>query len=557
MAVFTGCSLNEDLTSRGLADNYYKSAVQIRTGLNGCYVPARSVFASIGYWEMTEVACDCINMSSQSQYNANCDVSPSRPGIGSQVWQYGYTGVMRSNEMCVMIDRALKEKNITEEEYKPLYGEAVVLRSLYYYVLTCTFGNVPFYTERVTDTNRVAISRLPRMSADSTRAQLCKELHRVILEEGYLPMRRAYEDGTDYYAGAALGLILGGKMCMWNKDWDGAEEFLLALENIYNQGAPFANGEDFGMRYPLSDIPFSKKYTKESIFEINNQVDAYGNQTSGLIASYTMPRREKFEGGSTSYDEEETEKITGDIYNGIRIPELGALARVSGGCYVNKYYYSALMPFNSGDRRAGEYSSYDASGNLTSTPAQGSGNLAWAWIGYEPKDTLYTKRQVLWFTQSHNGKLPLKPWLGNKFWAYGMYDQKDDNNYKLFRFADALLMLAEVYMEKGDQQKACDYMNLTRTRAGLSALSPSSMGSGAEGLMEEIRCERARELFGEYQRKFDLVRWGIWYERTVAYNEGQFIHDYIRPCHRFWPIPAEQVTYSGGQLDNNEYADLI
>ena len=105
----------------------------------------------------------------------------------------------------------------------------------------------------------------------------------------------------------------------------------------------------------------------------------------------------------------------------------------------------------------------------------------------------------------------------------------------------------------GDMDGACDYLNITRTRAGLDKLTPSAVGNNASALMEEIRMECARELFGEFQRKFDLVRWGIWYERTQLYNDGTYIQEFIRPCHRYWPIPSDQVTYSGYALDNKEY----
>lgn len=84
-------------------------------------------------------------------------------------------------------------------------------------------------------------------------------------------------------------------------------------------------------------------------------------------------------------------------------------------------------------------------------------------------------------------------------------------------------------------------------------MSLQAVGGNAEAFMEEIRMERARELFGEFQRKFDLVRWGIWYERTSAYNDGTYLKDFIRPYHRYMPIPAEQITYSSGALDNKEY----
>ena len=131
----------------------------------------------------------------------------------------------------------------------------------------------------------------------------------------------------------------------------------------------------------------------------------------------------------------------------------------------------------------------------------------------------------------------------------------DSNNYKFFRFADAELMLAEAHLRAGRQAEATKYLNITRVRAKLNKLTPAAMGGNEEALMEEIRLERARELLGEFQRKFDLVRWGIWYERTVQYNDGMYLPDYIQPYHRYLPIPAEQITYSHGALDNNEYTN--
>ena len=72
-------------------------------------------------------------------------------------------------------------------------------------------------------------------------------------------------------------------------------------------------------------------------------------------------------------------------------------------------------------------------------------------------------------------------------------------------------------------------------------------------LLEAVREECARELYGEFQRKFDLVRWGIWYERTCEHNNSAYIMDYIQPYHKYYPIPSDQVEYSGGALDNKEY----
>ena len=147
------------------------------------------------------------------------------------------------------------------------------------------------------------------------------------------------------------------------------------------------------------------------------------------------------------------------------------------------------------------------------------------------------------------------PWLGNKFWCPDMRSTRDANNYKIFRYAGAVLGLAEAQLMLGNTSEALNYLNMTRGRAGLPDLTLADVGGNTDLLMEEIRRECAKELLGEYNRKFDLVRWGIWYERTSQYNTGALISHNVRPCNRYWPIPADQVAASGGVLTNIEYGE--
>ena len=131
-----------------------------------------------------------------------------------------------------------------------------------------------------------------------------------------------------------------------------------------------------------------------------------------------------------------------------------------------------------------------------------------------------------------------------------MKNTLDGNNMKVFRYADAVLLLAEAYMELNDNDKAIARLNEIKARAEITLYGAFV---SKDMLFEEIMKERARELFGEFNRKYDLVRWGIWYRQTYDYSDYASIQKNIMPCHEYYPIPDKEVVYSGYNLDNDEY----
>ena len=550
------CSLKEEFTSYTKNEDYYNNKIQIQSGINACYSMLRTMYGGNAFWMTTECTTDLMYLNQSTMYNATLNISPSKPAFASYIWRYSYQGIMRANAMLDACDKALDKGNITQEEALSLKSEAVVLRAYFYYLLTCNFGDVPFYTETVTEFNREKIASLPRMSADSTRNYLIEELKDYIYPfeyggQGGLEFKRSYDPPFENRMGAAAGLMIAAKFCLWNKKWDEAIEILGHLEDIYGHYAD--NPEAFAADYPLTDVPFSRKFTPESILEMQNEYSEYGVQQTGSIASYATPSKSNKSitvSESDEGEEEQTEYIVSDNYNNICIPELGKYARIATSARPTSYYYLTVLSYDSPDLRSGEYS------KGSNVARGGSGNLAWRWSGYAADDVVRdpATREVRWFSTT-SSKAIGRPWLGNKFWCPDMYYTLDSNNYKLFRFADALLMLAEAHLMAGHIDDAMKYLNITRTRAGLDKLTATSTGGSVDAMMEEIRLERARELFGEFQRKYDLVRWGIWYERTVMYNDGMYLPDYIKPYHRYLPIPQDQVTYSHGALNNDEYQE--
>ena len=168
----SSCSLDEKIISSSVPETFYQTPEECIAGLNGCYTNVRNILNNSKYFTMSECQSDIMFINRSDQPDATLQVSPSNPQFATAMWQYAYQGVMRANAMYAAIERA----PFSDAEKAPLFAEAVVLRSFFYYILTINFGNVPFYTEEVTDDNNTRISQLPRMSASDTRNYLIDEI---------------------------------------------------------------------------------------------------------------------------------------------------------------------------------------------------------------------------------------------------------------------------------------------------------------------------------------------------------------------------------------------
>lgn len=79
-------------------------------------------------------------------------------------------------------------------------------------------------------------------------------------------------------------------------------------------------------------------------------------------------------------------------------------------------------------------------------------------------------------------------------------------NWRIIRYSDVLLMLAEAINESAGPSDAVGFVNQVRLRADIEAL-PEDISEG--DLRQAIIDERIMELTGEGHRFFDIVRWGI------------------------------------------------
>ncbi|APA00307.1 RagB/SusD family nutrient uptake outer membrane protein [Flavobacterium commune] len=99
-------------------------------------------------------------------------------------------------------------------------------------------------------------------------------------------------------------------------------------------------------------------------------------------------------------------------------------------------------------------------------------------------------------------------------YKYGTYRaaNTESADYPQIRLAEVYLMYAEALYELNGSitdAQLNESVNLIRQRAGLPALTNAFVAANGLNMLDEIRRERAIELFGENSRYDDLKRWGI------------------------------------------------
>jgi len=121
-------------------------------------------------------------------------------------------------------------------------------------------------------------------------------------------------------------------------------------------------------------------------------------------------------------------------------------------------------------------------------------------------------------------------------------------NIRLIRYADVVLMAAEAANETGKTQEAIDYLEMVRARARGSnnALLPKVTTTDQNELRNAIRHERRVELGMEFDRFYDLVRWGI--AKDVLHAAGKTGY---QDKHALLPLPQTEVDKSNGVLVQN------
>lgn len=429
--------------------SFYKDAAQYNQALTSAYTNLRSV-AFIGIY-MDEMRSDntfftiysadrgtSTSAEAMAEFIDN-NISSQEPNNPGNRYGNDYSGISKVNTILSRLEKS----TLAQSDKDQISGEALFLRAFYYYDLVQHYGGVPLQLTEVTD---VAGAFLPRSSADEVYNQIITDLNAAI---PVLPVAKTFPQTGRATQGAAKMLLAYSYMSKQTKEYAKAETALLDITKM-----------SYGL---LSDYAAvfdpANKNNKESIFEVQYKIGNDGQQSDFIWRFIPKTTNSEF--------------ILGLRGTNAR----GGLA--SGGWNVPTQ--EMVASYEKGDLRL-PASIAVAEGNINNEVMTITGVKSP--VDYKP-------------TPGLGYNYFIKKYLHPPY----QVEYNTDDNWPVFRYSGALLLLAECLVAEGKAAEALPYINQVRQRAGLAGLATATK----QNVSDEMR----HELAFENHRWTDLIRNGM------------------------------------------------
>jgi hypothetical protein len=394
----------------------------------------------------------------------------------TDLWQVAYEGVNRTNYLSQYKSKNLAGETVNFAGKDAMYGEVYFLRAYYYFQLVRMFGDVPLFIDR-----RLTLAdarNVPRKPKAEVYKQIETDLNAAI---AVLPAVQTQKGKVTKYAAQALL----GKVYLYENKFDAA---VPVFENIITTGG-FSLVSDFKSIFLLAG-----ENGPESVFEIQYTNGSpyynWGGATRGQ-GNYAVQQ------------------------NGVRgISSANAAMPFAAGWSTNLPTQNLAAAYSAGDKRK-DVTLFDPAAYAAANP---SFNLTFQVAPYKN-------------TGFYNGK-----YLPRKGETSGQVELNYDNNFRIIRYAEVLLMAAEANNRATapNDAKAQVYLNQVRARAFGDALHTVSASGTA--LKQAIWDERRLELAMEGDRFFDLVRTGQAATKLTGFKAGK---------NEVFAIPQPEIAIDG------------
>ncbi len=458
-------------------------------------------------------------------------------------WRGMYDGIARTNDV---LQNLVKATDFTDAERAQVIAEARFLRGNYHFELKKMFNMVPYIDDKIYDPNNL----------ESTKIANSADIYPKIEED----LKAAYDalPASQSQPGRPTKWAAGGllsKVYIFQKKYAEAKPILEAI---------VASG-----KYRLVDkyhdnFQASTNNNAESIFEVQYSVNdgAAGGENGNIGSTLNYP----YGGGAFT-------TCCGFFQPSVNL--VNSFKTDANGLPLLDDFNTTDIPNDQGIESTAPFTPY--AGNLDprldwTVGRRGIPYLDW---GIHPGKA-YVR------DQAYGGPYSPKKHVSHKSDpSFASNNRLNANNFRMIRYAQVLLWLAEIETEIGSLEKARAYVNQIRARAA----KPEGFVKNADGspaanyvikeyttawadqafARKAVRFEERLELGMEGNRRFDLVRWGIAAETMNAYyavegNKRSYLKgsQFVKGKHEYFPIPQQEILNSkiGGNAtltQNNGY----
>jgi hypothetical protein len=361
-----------------------------------------------------------------------------------------YSGISRVN---TVLDR-LDASSLTDAQKASVKAEALFLRAFFYFDLVTHWGGVPLMLHEVVNESEAFIGN---STVEEVYTQIVADVSEAITLG--LPIPAAFPQSGKATMGAAKMLRAYAYMSKPSREYGKAEQDLKDITNMH-----------YSLESNYADIySLGNKNGKESIFEIQ-YLDGDGGQHNDLTWRQ-IPMCSN-----------------NDVLMGVAANNYSG---TSGGWSVPTQ--EMIDSYEDGDLR------------LSASIAVAEGTLNGELFTFEqlaePKGYAVPEGKGFRYFVKKYHHPPYR------------FASRTGDNFPVYRYAGALLLLAECLVEEGKNAEALPYINAVRQRAGLPALTSATK----QNVSDEMR----HELAFENHRWTDLIRTGQAIAVMTAFGERE------------------------------------
>jgi len=494
----------------------------------------------IDYWEKPESAVYMVNKCYQGMNNADevlysdamtdnaytksSNTHNQAVGNGSfstadryirSVWDYRYAGIRDCN---LLLNNIQLVPGLTDELRNRYIGEVTFIRVYHYFELYSKFGDIPYFTHTISISESRTTGRTPKSEVVNS---LLNDLSSII-DNNYLPSSYDNKNTGRITRWAAMGL----------------KARILMYEGKYNEVTPITNKI-------MAEGGFSLFNNYEGLFKIENE----SNPEVILDVQYKPVDREH------------------QVQYQFLPPSLGGYSQLSPLQELIEDY----ITLDGYTIKNAPTSSYDPANPFVNRDPRLAATIVYSGNSYTLADG------ITHVVDCNKNAVPDGYGFSSDCSSTGYYIKKYwDNTYRsnlmsglniiLMRYADILLMHAEVLAEQG-QLNATEWnrtIQLIRSRAGFT--DTKALDFPATGDLKDIvRRERRCELALEGLRHKDIVRWktaeialngwchGLYTGETAGTDNGYLRVENRRfdpNKHYLWPIPQNERDLNANLTQN-------